>query len=290
MIIVNLMGGLGNQLFQYATGRNLASHLQTKLKLDHSFLEMESDGLYTKRDYELGVFNTVQDRAEAVDLRPFYRTKGNRILNYYRKLINEKSITRFNEKSFSYDNRIETIDGPSYLYGYWQSEKYFLSSRDLLLKEIVPKQGISKETQKVLTEILLEENPVSLHIRRGDYVNLEPANSWHGVIDVQYYREAVHQIQSKISNPRFFVFSDDITWVKANLRIPEVNYIEGLKNYEDLELMKNCRHHIIANSSFSWWGAWLSQGESPFIIAPKRWFKDESINTTDLIPASWLRL
>jgi len=138
-----------------------------------------------------------------------------------------------------------------------------------------------------------EKNSVSLHIRRGDYLTMQKAIDTIGVCPLDYYDKAIREITRKIKNPTFFIFSDDINWVKENLKTnsPTI-FVSGgkLKDYEELILMSKCKHNIIANSSFSWWGAWLNNNPNKIVIAPKKWFKDTSKNTRDLIPESWLKL
>jgi hypothetical protein len=134
---------------------------------------------------------------------------------------------------------------------------------------------------------------VSLHIRRGDFVSNRKTNEIHGVLPLEYYYEAIRLITNQVRNPEFFIFSDDIPWVRENLLVPKkVNFVEhptSNRDYEDLILMSNCKHHIIANSSFSWWGAWLSQNPVKRVIAPREWYRIV-IDTRDLLPEEWIKL
>jgi hypothetical protein len=145
---------------------------------------------------------------------------------------------------------------------------------------------------KLTLNIINNTNSVSLHIRRGDYIkNLETYNK-HGLIDLYYYYKAINYIKEHVYNPTFFIFSDDITWAKENLNIELpvyfIDFNDQTRNYEDLRLMKNCKYNIIANSSFSWWGAWLNDFSNKIVIAPKKWFNDDTINTYDLTPLDWI--
>lgn len=287
MVLVNLMGGLGNQAFQYATGRSLSIKLNTELKLDHSFLEADTKGQYTQRHYELSVFNGPQLRATEDDLMLVAKARKQGLFS---KLFSGSKITLFNENGFPYNTPIEAVSGDVYLNGFWQSEKYFKGIRQTLLYNLSLKVALSSEAAKLKDEIKKQEVAVSLHFRRGDYVNLSSASAFHGVAGLDYYQKAVELISSKMENPVFYIFSDEIDWVKQNFQLPGAKYISGLKSYEDLELMKTCRHNIIANSSFSWWGAWLNDNTRKIVVAPRNWFKDTSVNTTDLIPASWQKI
>ena len=133
-----------------------------------------------------------------------------------------------------------------------------------------------------------------MHIRRGDYVSNPTTNKLHGTCSLEYYHNAVDIIAAKVSNPHFFIFSDDHEWARNNFKIDYpltfVAHNNAGKNYEDMRLMSLCKHHIIANSSFSWWGAWLGSNPKKIVCAPRGWFKDKSLNTNDIIPSDWSRI
>lgn len=152
----------------------------------------------------------------------------------------------------------------------------------------------SDVTNEQVAQNILSVNAVSLHVRRGDYVSNLTINQFHGTCSLEYYNQAIAQIAKKVETPHFFVFSDDPEWVKSNLKIDYsitiVDHNNADKNYEDIRLMSLCKHHIIANSSFSWWGAWLCRNPNKIVIAPLKWFNDKSINTTDLIPDGWIKI
>ena len=285
------MGGLGNQMFQYAAGRNLSVKLQNEFKIDHSFLETDAKGEYTKRHYELNVFNCIQTKSDNSELNTIKQLQKTEMLpKLYNKLFLNNTFTIFNEKNTLYNSAIENLNGNIYLNGFWQSEKYFLSIHETLLKEFSLKQTLSQEAEILKNKIISDQHSVSIHFRRGDYVHLASANTFHGTTELDYYHSAMDVIKAKITNPSFYIFSDDMNWVKENFKIEKATYIEELKSYEDLELMKTCEHNIIANSSFSWWGAWLNDNTEKTVIAPKQWFKDKTIDTSDLIPAAWLKI
>ena len=177
------------------------------------------------------------------------------------------------------------LQPPVYLEGYWQSDKYFQDVSTQLRREISLKaNGIAP---------IEDANAVSLHVRRGDYISNPVTNQFHGASSVTYYQAAIDYITQHISQPHFYIFSDDMEWVKQHLPLPQsVTYVSNgqLHDYEELVLMSHCQHHIIANSSFSWWGAWLNPSDQKIVIAPKQWFNNSAFDTTDLIPAAWIQL
>ena len=295
MIIVQLLGGLGNQMFQYASARSIALHKNTKLKLDIFFF-----GTYkqdTRRQYDLGCFNTLQDFATPEDI---YKVKGRISDGLSGKLFKAfdmlKPISKrryIKEKHFHFDPRIFDISTDAYLKGYWQSEKYFKGIEDTIREEFTLREDPDAEN-KMAAEQITSVPSVSIHIRRGDYVEDAKTNSVHGTCSLDYYHKAVDMIAGRIKDPHFFIFSDDPGWVKENLKldypVTYINHNLGKKDYEDMRLMSLCRHQITANSSFSWWGAWLNKNPGKIVIVPGQWFKDNSINTKDLIPAGWKRI
>jgi len=288
MVFVKLQGGLGNQMFEYATARRIAETNKTELKLDLS--AYENDHL---RVFELGCFSIEGSVATKDELSNFQNKhalalKCDRIVNYLKMPFSQVLIT---EKDFGFDQRILRLKDDKYLIGYWQSEKYFSDISSIIRKNFSFKTKPNQINAKLIEQMMSEE-AVSIHVRRGDYVQNSVTNSYHGTCDLHYYHNAVSILQKRFKNLTFYVFSDDSAWVKDNLKInaAKVYYVDHNppdKGFEDLRLMMNCKHFIIANSSFSWWGAWLSSYEKKNIIAPKQWFKNTSLNTKDLIPYSW---
>jgi hypothetical protein len=197
------------------------------------------------------------------------------------------------EPPLRFDPDFFAVPDNVYLEGYWQSENYFKTIENAIKSEFTLKEDPDPQNA-LLSEKILGSNSVSIHIRRGDYVHNPVTFDYHGVCSLEYYHSAIDTIAKKISNPHFYIFSDDSLWVKQNLGInyphTYVTHNQGLKDYMDLWLMKLCRHHIIANSSFSWWGAWLCSNPGKIVIAPKQWFNNPDVNTDDLIPNTWLRL
>ena len=286
MIVVGLKGGLGNQLFQYALGRRLSMEHGCPLILDDRALH--SDPL---RNFALNQFQINQPLAKPLSY-PLHGV-GAHLNPLYRLLPFTQSVTMANEKGFAFDPQVLEYDSGTYLNGYWQSERYFLPIRQTLLTDLVLAKPLSTEQSK-LAEQIRGINAVSLHIRRGDYVSDSTTNSYHGLCDLNWYHRAVEIIAHDVSNPHFYIFSDDYEWATKNLQLSHpTHFIEPQKDgYEsiDMHLMSLCQHNIIANSSFSWWGAWLNQNLQKRVIAPANWFANAPHDTRDLIPTSWQRL
>lgn len=177
--------------------------------------------------------------------------------------------------------------------GYWQSERYFVDAADIIRAEFKPRLAL--EPENAATAAAIDGvTAVSVHVRRGDYVTDKVTNAYHGVCSLDYYRAAIARIAERVASPHLFVFSDDHAWVQENLRSNyPTTYVTANspdRGYRDMQLMSRCRHHIIANSSFSWWGAWLNPRPDKVVVAPARWFIDKSNDTRDLLPGEWLRV
>lgn len=287
MIISKLIGGLGNQMFQYAAGRALAIANNCDLKLDIS--GYKSYKLHN--GYELDLFNIQASIAKNEEVFGLLKVRS-RLFRLVGKRLGLKNKSLMIEKSFAFDPEFFYIKESVYIDGYWQSYKYFESIRQYLKIELTPKIPLSGLNLSI-AESIGQVNAVSLHIRRGDYVNNLAANKVHGFLGIEYYKKAISYFVEKIPYPYFFVFSDDISWAKENLGLSSgVTFIEhnqGENSFEDMRLMSLCKHNIIANSSFSWWGAWLNDNPNKTVIAPNQWFASMLVST-DLLPASWLRL
>lgn len=293
MIITKLYGGLGNQLFQYALGRVLANKLKTVLKLDISWFELENS--LTARNYELSFLNIQENFASADEIEFCKLQKRNYMFGPLRKFLNKPKyyVGNYREKElFVYDEEVLNQCINTYFDGYWQSYKYTDKIREILLSEFSLKKSFDDKNKNTLKK-MNSVNSVSVHIRRGDYVNNEQVNKVHGVCSLDYYNNAIEIIAKKVDNPFFFVFSDDIEWVKNNLKTEHslilVDYNDSNSGYLDMMLMKNCKHSIIANSSFSWWGAWLNEDPQKIVISPTKWFNDYR-NVEDLIPENWIKI
>jgi len=293
MVIVSLMGGLGNQMFQYAAARQITHRLGTTLKLD--ITAYTSDPL---RTYSLSPFNIQAQFASAQELAAMRRPYESRMAWYLLRLNRLLKLpygwTVLQENHFRpFDSATVRASGNVYLKGYWQSEKYFADIPDLIRREFIL-QNRPDSANREMAGRIAGAQAVSLHIRRGDYVSNPIIQGIHGVCDLAYYQASVERIGEKIASPHFFVFSDDTTWTQANLRLDYpttfVTHNDGGNAHKDLRLMSLCRHHIIANSSFSWWGAWLNPNPDKIVCAPARWFNDPALDTRDLLPPGWIRV
>lgn len=292
MIIVKLLGGLGNQMFQFATGRAVAHRLNAELLLDVSaFMH------YDLRRYELDSWAIGARSATADELAYACVSPGRPSL--IRRLMQAAGfgvpMNRFQEASFAYDPRILTVKDPAYLDGYFQSALYFSDVAGLLRKEFALRAPVDERNAATRRQIEeADKTAVSLHIRRGDYVTNAHTAQYHGVCSLDYYRRAVAHVAEHCHAPRFFVFSDDLDWVKDNLKIDYEMVLVDANGPDngawDMALMMACRHHIIANSSFSWWGAWLNPHADKIIVAPQQWFSGAAHDTRDLVPGDWVRL
>lgn len=290
MIVVRLQGGLGNQLFQYAMARGMAARSGCAIVLDDSFLRTRRAGV-TQRAYELGQYGLAARPANRLE-RVLLSARTKRPLRpLFEKGVLPSSFTYYREPGFFFDDDVLNVSGDVILEGYWQSEKYFTHVADRLRNEIRAYGGRASHLTSLRECLAADRTAVSLHIRRGDYVSNESNSTFHGVCSLDYYREAVESIQARVGKPTFYVFTDDPDWAKENLWFSH-HLVSGSSRFspqDELDLMSRCSHHIIANSSFSWWGAWLNPSQEKSVISPKRWFASD-VETRDLIPDSWIRL
>jgi hypothetical protein len=293
MIIIKLLGGIGNQMFEYAFGRSLSLKNKTVLKLDAGNLGQAGSG--TIRQYDLAVFNIEAELATKAEARKIRKEPPGKWLKKIKRQLKIKGwLAKKNYlKEADYPIAELTALGDNvYLEGFFHSEKYFLAAADAVRKDFALKPELANFNPSLMEKIK-NSNAVSVHIRRGDYASDPATQKMHGLQPLDYYRQALKKINQKITNPRFFVFSDDLDWCRTNLPMPEETvFVAGQKNYEDLTLMSKCKHNIIANSSFSWWGAWLNDNPDKIVIAPKQWFADEEKNNQakDFVPEGWIRI
>lgn len=294
MIIVKLMGGLGNQMFQYAAGKALAEHHNTGLKLDLDFLlDRTPRPGFVFRDYDLDVFALEADLASKRHTERYNRQSTTRVGRYVRAFAGWiGQYRKYYERGFHYNEAVFRLPKNVYLDGYWQSPKYFADIKDLIRNDFSFKDAILEGSQ-ILKLAILSNNSVCINVRRADFLG----SSFHGVCDMEYFAPAIEAVASKVSNPHFFIFSDDPGWCLKNFRLSyPVTFVghehAGSKFSNYLQLMSLCKHYIIPNSSFAWWAVWFN-GESRrdrIVIAPKRWFRDPTWDTKDLIPAEWWRV
>lgn len=290
MIGIKLVGGLGNQMFQYAFGRALSEQKKQPLMLDTAWY-YNIPAADTPRTFDLNCFPLKADVFRSDQESPFSFHKIKFLEKVMKKLSERRMLPLkdyFAERMPSFDESVFETQGKMYFDGYWQSPQYFEKIRDLLIEEFTPKDLTSFD-KEMMTKVK-NTSSVSVHIRRGDYVSNDYARARHLVCDRDYYDKALSSLNEKYSNLKYFFFSDDPEWVKSEFYDLDIEVIEGNQDrpWIDLYLMSGCRHHIIANSSFSWWGAWLSTEEGE-TIAPRIWFTNGD-PMDDLIPENWVRL
>ncbi len=285
MIISKIIGGLGNQLYQYAAGRTLSILNNTRLKLDVSGFDE-----YKLRNFGLQSFNCNVDFASENEINNLLPVHNFEKAFQYLSPLGKR--TYYREKHFHFDENVLKMGPDVYLNGYFQSQKYFLPTEKTIREELsLKKEAISKVES--FSNILKNQNSVSVHFRRADFASDPVSAEYHGILSKEYYLNAVALVVSKLSNPAFYVFSDDINWAKEKLKNHGATFVSGeisKNHFEDLYLMSRCRHNIIANSSFSWWGAWLNNNPEKIVIAPERWFNKGPKDTQDLIPEGWIRI
>lgn len=287
MITLNLTGGLGNQMFQYATGLALASKLDTKLLVNTSVFQD-----YNVHPLRLTELNC---SAQFSNERPFAEALIRHKL--IKKLLSSFSFMNsyYFEKGLAFDPSLLNAKSNTKLTGFFQSEKYFKSIRKILLREFDVRHKVSAAEQDILQKIENTES-VSIHIRRGDYISNPNANKTHGLCDNTYYENALAHLESAnilSDTTKLFIFSDDIEWCINNLKFDyPCEFVPGsIERPEiDMFLMSQCKHNIIANSTFSWWGGWLNDHEQKIVIAPKTWFQTSKLNAADIVPDSWTRI
>jgi Glycosyl transferase family 11 len=292
VIIVNLIGGLGNQMFQYATARALSIKHKTPLRLDVS--GFVNYGLHHGFELEY-IFNCTTDIASKADLHGILGWQSSPII---RRIVSRPSMLSLRNKAFiiephfHYWSKINSLQSNSYLVGYWQSEQYFADIAERIRADFTFKLPMSKKNAELAKQIN-QVNAVSLHVRRGDYANNPKTTAIYGLSSLEYYQAAVQYIAGQVDRPHFFIFSDDIAWVKSNIKLNYPHqYVDNnydTESYNDMRLMSMCKHHIIANSSFSWWGAWLNRNPEKMVVAPQKWFANE-LNVDDLFPRGWITL
>jgi hypothetical protein len=277
MIIIRIHGGLGNQMFQYALGRNLSLIHGVPFKIDTSYLRTENQ---SGRSFLLDNFTTQCIEANPEEIQK-HRSGWAKIIGKY---VREKS-PRFDPSI------LKRSDG--YFDGHWNSEKYFKTSESVIRTDTCLKKPFDQSAEKIAREIAATEIPVSIHIRRGDYVSIAKIATRHGILPLSYYKEAMDKVAEKFPNAHFFIFSDDIAWTQGHFpkKYP-LTFISdpSISACESLILMSKCVHHIIANSTYSWWGAWLNASTSKIVIAPEAWMNDPSIDTRDILPDPWIQL
>ncbi len=293
LVIVKIYGGLGNQMFQYAFGRTISLKYNTQLYLDLSWFNELSES--TPRKFQLDLFNTEYRIADKKILQQ-YKPLTFKVINtaLIRLNIGKLQLSKyFVENNLAFNSSIDRIKDNCYINGYWQSEKYFINIKEIIKKEFKLKECYHSHIDSSLLNSIKSSNSISVHIRRSDYT-LKNNIDIHGTLPISYYEKSMEIISKNTKNPTYFIFSDDIDWVKKSIKNnnSNINYITNNSNYVDFFLKSQCKHNIIANSTFSWWSAWLNNNENKLVIAPKNWYINQKFNkqTKDLIPESWIRI
>ena len=283
MVIVKIWGGLGNQLFQYATAMALAERRGDECKVDLSWFSARRRSVATPRDYGLA---SVSLQPKEITVADTLRVRLSRFGKY------AGALRVIKERDSAIPDAALDPTFSVYLDGYWQSHENFERLRNRLTKNVGHDVRLNRSDQLISQEMLSSES-VAVHVRRGDYVSDASAKLIHGVPDSQYYSAALGVVSERLATPKFFFFSDDIEYCKR-----EFGWLKGAcfvsghgdRTAADFVLMKSCRHHIIANSTYSWWAAYLGASEAQIVIAPNRWFAAPHRRPQNLVPRGWLRL
>ena len=297
MVIVQLLGGMGNQMFQYACGKQLALNNDTDLKLDTSILLDWTPGRHlVNRGFDLDIFKLKPAFANKKEIAPYntqLMSKAGKIYFHLKKKIGISPAHK--ERFFHYDASVLQLKGTQYLAGLWQSYKYFQNISDIIRDDFTITKKIDDNCTALLFQIK-NCNSVCVNVRRADYINVKQTADVMGFTGIEYYNNALEVMKNKIKDPQFFIFSDDLNWCRENINIAgfPVTFVDhsfaGEKYSSYFQLMIACKNFIIPNSTFGWWAAWLSTSYEKSIIAPAKWFADNSIDATDLIPSSWIRI
>ncbi|MFN3403734.1 MAG: alpha-1,2-fucosyltransferase [Cytophagaceae bacterium] len=292
MIVIKLKGGLGNQMFQYAFAKSLSEKYSVPFYLDHTFLEDKSFKKdFTFRDFELDVFNITNRRAESDQLKYFLKPSQffPKLLFKLRKKIYGPLYVH--EPAYKYNSDLMIVKDRIYFEGYFQSYKYFQQYQEAIRKDFTFQTSLIKEVNP-LVEKIKSSVSVSVHFRRGDMANNKVINNVHGICDLEYYEKAIQYIRANVNNPVFYFFSDEPEWIEKNFPLGDLQYhvIKGNssnKSFLDMYLMSCCDHNVIANSTFSWWAAWLNDNKNKQVVAPKNWLKAVDFDLKDIYPSDW---
>jgi hypothetical protein len=290
MKIVNINSGLGNQMFQFAFYLSLKNKYKgEEVKIDTSWFEVDKfhNGFELERVFNINPSHSTHQE-NVILSRSGYSLYG----RIKRRLLVEKKneIIELKEQQYNFSKKLYGKEGgDGYYRGYWQSYKYFESIPEVVKSSFIfPPLSESKNINMCSFLENNKDRTISIHVRMGDYLNHK---SLGGVCTLNYYREAILKMEGKIKNPVYIFFSDDMAWCKKNFKLPNIKFVDwnsGELSFRDMQLMSLCGNNIIANSSFSWWGAFLNSNKDKTVIAPKIWIR--GIETEDLIPNDWSRL
>lgn len=295
MIISKLQGGLGNQMFQFAAGYALARKYNVPLKLDTSFLlDRTPRQNFVYREYCLDLFALDVNFASGDECLSFGKFRRvSRVLHQIKYICGAARTQYLRENPFRFDHRLSTASADCYLEGFWQSEMYFADVANEIRECFRFRSDLTPSALALANEIERSES-VCLNVRRTDFVKNAAANAHHGVCGNEYFAAAAEKIGRAIQNPHFYVFSDDLGWCRENIRVDNMTIVEhvqaGDRFGQYLRLMSLCKHFIIPNSSFGWWAAWLSTHNGKLVTAPRRWYANDRMDTSKLLPKEWTTL
>jgi hypothetical protein len=292
MIIINIIGGLGNQMFQYALGIALREKGRNVLFDISEFNQYE-----LHNGYELErLFHIDEKYADQALVKSYINKNKNKMIKRYDKFLKlfgksvDKKYEQHMKHNFDYLSNVQLYElDEVYINGYWQSEMFFKDVKNQIIDKFNFDFNLDEKNAIALNDIKTSDS-ISIHVRRGDYVN---HNELGGICDIEYYKKAIEYVQELVTSPKFYIFSNDIEWCRANLQLKNVMFIDwnsDKESYKDMLLMSHCKHNIIANSSFSWWGAYLNKNPNKRVVAPSKWFKNSDINDQDVIPNEWIKI
>lgn len=274
--IIRFDGGLGNQMFEYAF------YLSLKQRHPLAFYAFDTYASDTSHNgYELSRIFPIDSRKERNRLAFFRKLERHQYVQF--REVKEDNYMTYCPRVYQEHN------GAHEYVGFWQTEKYLLPIADKLRKVFrFREELLSDKTREMASTLRASKNAISLHVRRGDYTEIGNTKTF----GKEYYDVAVNHLRMACGGGGLIVFSDDMTWVRENLKYEDMIFVDwntGNDSWQDMYLMSQCTHNIIANSSFSWWGAWLNEHPDKKVIAPKKWMNDEPVGS-DIIPKSWIRL
>lgn len=283
--IVRFLGGLGNQMFQYAFLLSLKQHF-AKVKADLTGFETYElhQGFELKK-----VFDIDLEPASSLELRVYSSESRDWLTRKLRRIYGTKHAEYHERQEFSYDPTVYEDPSPRWFWGYWQHHAYIQMQEGNLRRAFQFKEALDGKNQSLVQTMALN-NTVSVHVRRGDYLGHSILG---GICDFNYYQQAIACLKEKIESPLFVFFSNDMEWCRANFSMKNALYVDwnkGNNSYKDMQMMSCCKHHIIANSSFSWWGAWLNPSRDKIVVSPKKWINDSKAETSALILPDWVKI
>jgi hypothetical protein len=283
------MGGLGNQLFQYAAAKHLSVLNNAELYFDTSFFNTKTEDT-TPRKFELDVFHIKYKLATDEMLNHFHGCEFNSTERVLTKLLSFGKFKKYKFNEYGFDEHFLALKGNYYVRGFFQSEKYFSAIKSIIREELIIEQEHLPADVLLVNQIKNTANAVSIHIRRGDYIRNLTSMDAHGICSKDYYVKSIKLLREKLGEDlHFYIFTDDPTWVRNEMNWEiDSTIVSDKKPIEDFYLMSLCNHNIIANSTFSWWAAWLNENENKSIIVPKQWTNMLQTEKIELAPKNWI--